>query len=173
MNSLNFYKNNIIFYDLLNKYNSFNNNLNNLSQTLVFSLKLVNVNLQLLFSILLALEVYALKKSFFNSNFIVTIKNGNFFHLKLKLRNKNVDFFLLKYIWFMIPNTIKLSDNKKFNYLRSKKYQSLFFFYAFSLKSLEETLSLRTNYKIQLQFFYKLPNLEFTFLLTSLKSNYC
>jgi len=120
MNSLSFYKKNILFYDLINKFNHSDVNRIMQVQKLVVSTKLTVVNVKFLLTNLLALEIITFKKSFFDSKFYLTVKNGNYFFIKIKLRNTNIDLFFLKYMWLYFLNLIKY-NNSLYNKKKSKK----------------------------------------------------
>jgi len=111
MNSLSFYKKNILFYDLINKFNHSDVNRIMQVQKLVVSTKLTVVNVKFLLTNLLALEIITFKKSFFDSKFYLTVKNGNYFFIKIELRNTNIDLFFLKYMWLYFPKLIKYNNS--------------------------------------------------------------
>ena len=164
-NSLSGYRNTILTYDLINKYQLFN--LNNLTEfsynpkkhPLVVILKLATVKnstieLKKLLSILLALEIVLLKKRFFNPHFSVTVTNGNYFLIKLELRGKRVDLFLLKLTWLFFPRIQKTFTEDDSYMLKLQKVRNgkTLFFKLSVLEQLEKNLTVFIGYKVFLKF---------------------
>lgn len=152
MNSLSFYKKNILFYDLINKFNHSDVNRIMQVQKLVVSTKLTVVNVKFLLTNLLALEIITFKKSFFDSKFYLTVKNGNYFFIKIELRNTNIDLFFLKYMWLYFPKLIKY-NNSLYNKKKSKKKKvekSLLHFKINFIKELEYFINFKHSNTIHL-----------------------
>jgi len=153
MNSFYSYIYNIFYCDFINKF-SFNtpNKLLKL-QKLIISTKLSTVNIKTLISRLLALEIMTFKKSFFDPNFYITIKNGDYFFIKMELRKKNMEIFILKFIWFLSSKIIKQK-----NIFTSKKLKKkiILFFKLNLVKELEYFMDLKqnTNHIVQLNLIF-------------------
>lgn len=129
MNSFYHFTNNIFYCDFINKFNFNRPNKILKLQKLIISTKLTTVNFKTLISKLLALEILTLKKSFINPHFYLTIKNGEYFLIKMELRKKNMELFILKYIWFISSKILK-QKNILISQKQNKK-NNLFFKFSF------------------------------------------
>jgi len=154
MYSLTFYKKTILFHDIINKY-QYNNivnikKLNNKLKRVVIATKLTNDNEKNFCFILLVLEIYTFKKSFFNPVFTLTVRNGKFLWIKSELRKKHINFFLLKYLWIFAP---ALKKNKtKIGLTAYQVNNKNLFFKLNAIKSLGECFNLKLNNSIYFNF---------------------
>merc|ERR1711982_278647 len=88
MYSLTTYKETILFYDYINKFHGDKSNLrtfNKKFQKLIITTKLTNINEKKLVFSFFMFEIFTLKKLFFNSKFLFTVKDGGFLFVKFFL----------------------------------------------------------------------------------------
>ena len=132
----------IIRYDLLNKYGKSNN----FSQPVKIEINYINkaVNYKDLFTAMLALQIVTNQRSFFtrskNSLVTVKIKKGDPIGCKVTLRKKKMTVFMETLIYRVFPK-IKYFENLK---LKSSKQKSCF---DFSLSKLLQFAELEVNYR--------------------------
>ena len=99
MYSLTTYKETILFYDYINKFHGDKSNLrtfNKKFQKLIITTKLTNINEKKIVFSFFMFEIFTLKKTFFNSKFLFTVKDGGYLFVKIVLRSKHMDFFFIK-----------------------------------------------------------------------------
>ena len=163
MHSLTTYKETTLFYDFINKFHDDKSNLrtfNKKFQKLIITTKLTNINEKKIVFSFFMFEIFTIKKTFFNSKFLFTVKDGGYLFVKIVLRSKQMDFFLLKYLWIFFP---VLRKNKiKFNFKTLKLKNKALYLKPEYLKHLENCLNFKLHNKIYFNFL--LPSNEANFL---------
>lgn len=163
MKFLNFYNENIVKYDLINKFNF--TNINNIPkfQKITLSFNFNKYDFKLLVSALIALEIISLQKCNLlkskTSNISLKIRKGNPIGCKVTLRKINMQLFffkLLNNISLLKKNKLTMFKNLNINNITLKLNNTLMF------------TELEKNY----QFFKKLPGLNLTISVNSSTNNF-
>lgn len=163
MKFLNFYNENIVKYDLINKFNF--TNINNIPkfQKITLSFNFNKYDFKLLVSALIALEIISLQKCNLlkskTSNISLKIRKGNPIGCKVTLRKINMQLFffkLLNNISLLKKNKLTMFKNLNINNITLKFNNTLMF------------TELEKNY----QFFKKLPGLNLTISVNSSTNNF-
>ena len=160
MHFFEFYYENIIKYDLANKFNYKNVNKLPRLEAIVLNFGCKTLSFKLLLTSLLALELITTKKGIFTvsnkTNITLKIKKGNIVGCKLTLRKKTMYFFLAKLLNEIFP---KLKNFTKFVIKSDKQSKSI----SYKLQNSLLFSELESNYYL----FNKLPALDITFLTNS------
>ena len=164
MHFFEFYYENIIKYDLINKFKY--KDISKLPQlrAIVLNFGCKHLSFKFLLTNLLALELITSKKGVFTvsnkTNLIFKIKKGSVVGCKLVLRKKTMYIFLAKLLNDILPKSknftgFVLKSNKQTKSVSYKLQNPLFF------------LELESNYYL----FNKLPELDITFLTDSVSTD--
>lgn len=154
----NNYSENIINYDLLNKF--FYNSIKKIPKIkkIYLSFNCQNSSLKYLSSSLIALELISSQKSMLTflktSNILLKIKKGSPVGCTVILRNKAIDLFLSEFLIFIFPKILYL--NKQVDLKNNKTF-------SFQIKNPLLFYELEKRY----QFFNKLTSLDITIVTNS------
>jgi len=164
MTNFNSYYNNIIKYDLINKFNYKNHKQipKIIKIILIFNCK--NINIKKLISSLIALELITNQKGVIltskKSNLVLKLRKGNPIGCKVTLHKKTMNFFYYRLISEIFPN-IKLFEG-----FHLKKFVNNFNSFSFKINKTLFFIELEKYY----QFFKDLPNLQLIIITNSLFS---
>ena len=158
---INYYYNNIVKYDLINKF--YYKNIKQLPNILkiILNFNFKKQNIKNLMSSLIALELISSQKPIFTkskiSNITLKIRKGQPVGCKITLRKQNSNYFILKLI-----NEFFYSKSNKQETLKNIKTTN-FSFISFQIKNSLIFPELETNYQI----FKQLTKLNITIVCTS------
>lgn len=165
MHFLKDYYNNIIKFDLINKFNYKTINFFPKIKKIVLTFNCDTSNVKILIASFLAIEIILNQKTkitiFKNSNLLLKIKKGNLISCKIILKKNLTHFFLLKLINEIFPG---LKNFKKFKMKQNNKYIKNI---SFNLKNSLVFKELEKNYYL----FKNLPILKITFITNKLNKS--
>ena len=119
MNFIKFYQDNIIKYDIVNKYNVETIDYLTNFKDIKITTKLLLTDMKKILSLILKMELLTLSSQQLNTKLNIKFSRGIYIY-NFTLKNKKLEFFLFKYIWLHshVFNKNNYSNNQR--YRRSK-----------------------------------------------------
>jgi large subunit ribosomal protein L5 len=164
MNFFESYYNNIIKYDFINKFYYKNHKKIPKLNKIILNFNCKNINLKLLISSIVALELITAQKSVLisskKSNITLKIRKGNPIGCKVTLRKEKMYIFFFRLVSEIFPNL------KMFNGFLNKKLKKSLNSFSFKIPKILFLYELENYY----QFFKDLPYLQIVIVTDSLSS---